>query len=488
MNIDNFPELVNPLDEDWILIQPNDIVPAYKKAKLVNVRGSGNSSPGNTVSWIYRDGSTDFNISSGGKYLIDTPGDVTVNLGNLPDGSEIEIKRSSAENFLYLTGVSKIDGNDIDSSTSIKVSFSNTSSRLIYLNPVFGWFFIPKSSFIISSSLNLPTDGLIQLFNAANIANVNNGGQVPQWIDEISNQNATQNNIGYQPSFAENIFKDGTSPGLLFIGNQEYETDISYLANQKYTIAIVEARNDSQQLYIFGSSNGNTNTGLHLGYRGDNSFTLAQYGNDLDSAIESYSNSPTPILWVVSNNSRGKEIYRNGVLVESNNNTDNLTEANNGRIGSALGSYYRGYLGLIATWIGDKTKNEITEINSAINSSFGNTFMSYCENKKSATVIYNFKDSEEKRFIAKEQDLPIEVLEEKVKIQSRISSSFEQGYNGYDPGSYAFVIDAPSEIPSDADVEIYLISGIWDDYGGVGSYSTGYGIVKSYDGEPLLIW
>lgn len=32
-----------------------------------------------------------------------------------------------------------------------------------------------------------------------------------------------------------------------------------------------------------------------------------------------------------------------------------------------------------------------------------------------------------------------------------------------------------------------MISATWDDYGGIGSYSTGYGIVMSYSGEPLKI-
>lgn len=113
--------------------------------------------------------------------------------------------------------------------------------------------------------------------------------------------------------------------------------------------------------------------------------------------------------------------------------------------------------------------------------------MEYCENKNSATIIYKFKDTEEKRFIVKEQNLPVKVSSEKIKKSSGVKSSFEASFEGDAPGSYAFTINAPSEIPENSEVEIYLESGTWDDYGGVGTYTTEIGIVESYKGEPLLI-
>ena len=208
------------------------------------------------------------------------------------------------------------------------------------------------------------------MFSVANIQ-ANSGDKVSTWVDAANNNNAIQNNLSSQAIYTDGIFIQGNIPGLLFENNQEYSVDLSYLVNQKYTVAIVEARTTSNHSYIFGNDSSGTNSALHSGYRGSDSFTFAQFSNDLNTNISAFDNSIEPVLWLISNNSRGKEIYRNGILIASNNNTDDLIESNNGRIGSALGNFYQGYLGLIATWVGDKTLVEIDEINAAVNSSFG---------------------------------------------------------------------------------------------------------------------
>ncbi|MEM7712028.1 MAG: hypothetical protein AAF349_00290 [Cyanobacteria bacterium P01_A01_bin.68] len=367
-NIRDYPESTEPSDIDWILIQENSTIPAYKKARLINIRGS-NVGTGSTTGWIYRDGSVDFSLDTSTKLLIDTPRDVSIDLDNLPDGAVIEIKRVRQDNSLFITGISKIKGNNIDVDSSIKIPFEDNSSRLIYFNSSLGWFFLPESSVTVLSPLSLPTEGLNQLFNAASIT-ASEGDSVVQWNDEIGNNHAIQNSVNSQAQFVESIFAESTIGGVLFTGFQEYETDLSYLVNQKYTIAIVEKRSSNNQLYIIGNTSGNTNSGLHVGYRGDTEFTLAQYGNDLDASISPYDGLSQANLWVVSNNSRGKEIYKNGVLISSNSNTDDLVEANTGRIGSALGSFYQGYLGLLAIWIGGKTINQLADINDAVNSTF----------------------------------------------------------------------------------------------------------------------
>lgn len=150
-NIKDYPELVNPLDEDWILIQENKTIPAYKKTKLANIKN--NSSSGNSgasTNWGYRDGSANFSLS-GGKYLIDTPTDVTINLENIVEGIEIELLRLSADNSLFLNGISKVNGDDIDIDASVSLPFNDIPSRLIYVNSVVGWIFIPKSNIRILS-------------------------------------------------------------------------------------------------------------------------------------------------------------------------------------------------------------------------------------------------------------------------------------------------------------------------------------------------
>lgn len=366
-NIKDFPELTNPSDADWILIQENNTIPAYKKTQLINIRGGGGAN--NSNNWQYRDGSVNFSISQG-NYLVNTPQDVTIDLNSVSDGIEIKLLRTTADNSLFLSGIDKIKGVDVSPNSTIKVVFNEAPVSLIYINHNYGWLFIPSSSILVTNSLNLPSNGLMQVFNTASIQ-ASNGSKTVALIDEVSGNDATQSNSNNQAIYTENIFAQNTIPGLLFSGNQEYITDLSYLANQKYTIAIVDARTSANQSYIFGNNSLGSNAALHVGYRSNSEFTLAQYDNDLNANIDSYSGILTPNLWIVSNNSRGKEIYQNGVLIASNSDTIDLLEATNGRIGSALGDFYQGYLGLIAVYIGDKTATEITDISNAINSTFG---------------------------------------------------------------------------------------------------------------------
>ena len=113
--------------------------------------------------------------------------------------------------------------------------------------------------------------------------------------------------------------------------------------------------------------------------------------------------------------------------------------------------------------------------------------MSYCADKDKATVIYRFKDKLEKRYVIEQENLPVEVRKENIKRSSGVITSFNQDYDGEEITTHDFTIEAPSDVPSDVEVEAYLISGTWDDHGSIGSYSTGYGIVTTFEGEPILI-
>ncbi|MGI2909505.1 hypothetical protein [Tolypothrix sp. VBCCA 56010] len=93
-------------------------------------------------------------------------------------------------------------------------------------------------------------------------------------------KHATQNDSNQQGVYKSNIF--GSLPGVYFNGNSFYNTDLNYLAGKLYTIAIVEARETTSQTYMFGQDNGGTNQALHVGYRDNTTFTLAQFGNDLN--------------------------------------------------------------------------------------------------------------------------------------------------------------------------------------------------------------
>lgn len=102
---------------------------------------------------------------------------------------------------------------------------------------------------------------------------------------------------------------------------------------------------------------------------------------------------------------------------------------------------------------------------------------------------FHFADNKQKIF--ESDKVPIEVVTGLADDTLKATVNFSNGYPGENPQTFNFTINAPPNIPQGLQTppEIYLISGYWDDWGSVGSYSTGYGIVKSYGGDspPLRI-
>lgn len=368
-NIKDYPELINPSDADWILIQENATIPAYKKTQLINIRSNSNNNSSNSnssSSWEYRDGSIDLNLDSSRGLIVDTPRDVEITLSeDIPEKTEIKIKRIREDNNLSIAGLSKIKSEDISADSQVKIKFTESFITLIYINNSIGWLIFPESSFSVSAPLFLPADGLIQLFDASSIE-ADDGDRIALWEDLVGERDAIQPDSSYQPEYKELVFNGGTKAGIFFVALQEFEVDFSYLANQKYTIAVVEIRTYSGQNYFLGTTNR-----LHIGYRTATDFTFAQYGDDLDASIDPYDSNQPATLWLICNSSRGKEIYKNGTLIDFSTSVSDLPESKDGRIGSALGSGYDGYIGLVAVWLGEKSHSDLDDINVAVNQAFG---------------------------------------------------------------------------------------------------------------------
>jgi len=107
--------------------------------------------------------------------------------------------------------------------------------------------------------------------------------------------------------------------------------------------------------------------------------------------------------------------------------------------------------------------------------------MVYCKDKKRAIVTYKFPEKPQERYISDNPPIDVSVSSE----MQDVSASYDFTFDGTVEGrTYSFGCVAPSGVPSNA--EIYLTSGSWDDWGTVGSYSTGYGIVKSFSGAVLV--
>jgi autotransporter-associated beta strand protein len=127
--------------------------------------------------------------------------------------------------------------------------------------------------------------------------------------------------------------------------------DLSALNGSSYTILAVEGKASNAQLYFLGTVNGAQDQGMHFGYRGDTDFTMAQYGDDLDTptlASVAYSGSELAREWTgMLNTAAGRSIYMNGTLEASNNGTNPFTGlggANFGFIGAGFG-YNASYVG-----------------------------------------------------------------------------------------------------------------------------------------------
>ena len=75
----------------------------------------------------------------------------------------------------------------------------------------------------------------------------------------------------------------------------------------------------------------------------------------------------------------------------------------------------------------------------------------------------------------------------KVPIISSFTSTFSQTFNGDNLITYQFTIPVPSQVAGWGDLKAYLVSGIWDDYGTVGTFSAPPTIVYQYNGPEVLI-
>lgn len=112
--------------------------------------------------------------------------------------------------------------------------------------------------------------------------------------------------------------------------------------------------------------------------------------------------------------------------------------------------------------------------------------MSYCANKAKAIIRYSFANKKE---TFETNSTPVEVVVGLAEDAATVNLEFYQSFPGSAKGSFSFTVNAPSEVPRNLSTppEIYLLSGVWDDNGSVGTYNTGGGIVKEYQGNPLKI-
>ena len=178
---------------------------------------------------------------------------------------------------------------------------------------------------------------------------IGDSNSISTWIDNnpnaLTKNNATQNIAASKPQYLENIFNK-TIPALRFAGDDLLVFDGTSLANNSYTIFVVEQRRSSASgNYFIGGLTLSSNQNLVLGYRDNVTITQSHYANDLDVTITGYS-TPTPrIHSFVFDTTNGKNYWLNGALTNSAAaQTSALTSFSNAAVGRYNSSFYNGDL------------------------------------------------------------------------------------------------------------------------------------------------
>ena len=147
-----------------------------------------------------------------------------------------------------------------------------------------------------------------------------------------------QSGVTAIPIFYKN--KINSNPAIQYDGTNDIMTTIQGVVPTatNYNIWAVVRRNSNKSNNYFLGDNGagSANNSLHMGWRNNTTFTLAQFANDLDYTVSGYS-SPTWEVWNGElNTAVGHYLRLNGAQVASNVNTTGLSSFNLLTLGGAL--------------------------------------------------------------------------------------------------------------------------------------------------------
>jgi fibronectin-binding autotransporter adhesin len=210
----------------------------------------------------------------------------------------------------------------------------------------------------LDPKVSAPVVGSSLWLDAADASSVTlASGKVAAWNDKSGNlRNATQGTAANQPgSYGVNANANGLNTvNFTGSGTQILDVNLSFLNNSAYTIFSIEGKQSNGNVYYLGTRTGATNSGLHVGYRNDTTYALAQYANDLDYVSPTLAYTGTQVFrqWTGSlDTSSGHAIRLNGVQVASNGNTTPLSNTGPGVVGQGFGGQqYVGSLGEVVIY------------------------------------------------------------------------------------------------------------------------------------------
>jgi hypothetical protein len=169
------------------------------------------------------------------------------------------------------------------------------------------------------------------------------------WLDKSGTGNNAVNTTGYpitSHSTGIPLLAYGGQELVGFNGNNWLTNDLSPLSGSGYTIFIVDSvRGVTGNSYLMGTAFNGVDASLHIGYRDADTFTLAQYADDLNYDAPSAFTFNTSRLWSLRLTQDGTQsISLNGIQQASRIANAYLGTLLEGRIGQADGGFYIGDL------------------------------------------------------------------------------------------------------------------------------------------------
>ena len=139
-------------------------------------------------------------------------------------------------------------------------------------------------------------DGLALWLDASQLTGLADGQQVDTWTDMSGSGNSAILQTGSTKYIASVI---NGLPAVRFSGGEMMNVNLSSLANNSYEVFVVEGRRNANAGYIMCTRPASANQALHIGYRNNTQFTLAQWANDLEFITNSIAYPPQIFqLWL----------------------------------------------------------------------------------------------------------------------------------------------------------------------------------------------
>lgn len=176
------------------------------------------------------------------------------------------------------------------------------------------------------------------------------GTNVVEWADKSGTGNNATNTANYPSTSIDTalpVNAYGGQNAVSFYGNNWLNISLDSITNDPsgYTIFVVDVvRSITGNNYFLGSSFNGVDSTLHFGYRTANTFTAAQYADDLNWTAPANFSAATPRTWMARvDSSASRQIYLNGVM-EANNGVSLVGAITGSTVGRGNGGNYNGDL------------------------------------------------------------------------------------------------------------------------------------------------